>query len=140
MTDLLDTAVVAAGMTLLQADSLLTVYDSNRPTDAPRPYVLVYPVTSRPDPAGSNALDGLSRTLDVRLICHCVGDTRESTTAVAQRVRTALLDQIPVIPGHPTAVAGLVKQQSDSTAPNPDRTIGDLIFDEVVIYHFRVTI
>jgi hypothetical protein len=141
MTDPLNKAATKAGLELLRADLVLAaagVHDGEVPNGSTRPYVLVYPWTNRPEDADSDALDGRSRTLLVRWICHCVGETRESAEAIAQRVQDALLDVTPVVPGW-TVAAGLIKQES-SAEPVLDKETGVAVYDARATYKCRITI
>src|SRR5690242_12112005 len=101
MTDGLDQALANAGLNLLRADTSLTVFDGRVPPGARPPYVQVYTTVDRPDADEDNSADGRSRVWVARWICHCVGagDDASAARAVAQRVRTQLLDQRPTIPG-----------------------------------------
>lgn len=140
MTNQLDTAVLAAGLDLLRADALMNLQDGVVADDALRPYVLVYGWASYPAEADSNALDGLSRTLLVRWFVHCVGDTRESSSAMAQRVRTQLLDRQLVLPAYPTVALGLIKEESSQQPTPVDEHTGETIFDAVYTYKVRANI
>lgn len=132
MTDTLDQKLVNAGLALLAADPGLTVYDGFVPPNSPRPYVLVY-TSVEWVPAPGDGLDGASTSPVVRWYCHCVGETATAARAVAQRVRTQLLDQRPVIPSAPTMTLGLVRFES-GVPPVKDETTGVLVMDTVTVY------
>lgn len=136
-TDGLDQALADVGLDLLRADSLLTVHDGKVPGGARPPYVLVYTTVDRPDVDEDNALDGLSRVWVARWICHCVGGGADGSAAraVAQRVRTALLDQRPAISG---LSCNLIKAEP-SQPPQRDETIGGLVMDAITTYRLRAT-
>lgn len=141
MTDGLDQALVNAGLTLLAADlgpPPLVVYDGQVPAGAKPPYVLVYSSLVRPSDGDVDlAADGLSRVWVVRWICHCVGSGTNASAAraVAQRVRTKLLDQRVTVPGLNT---GLIRLE-DSQPPERDETTGVLVMDAVSTYRLRAT-
>lgn len=139
MTDLLDTAIIQAGLDLLRADAAMNLQDGKVADGTEWPYVLAYGWTSRPEEADSNALDGLSRTIWGRWYLHCVGDTRESASAMAQRAQTQMLDQQLTLPSHPTVAFGLIKEESAQQPTPPDETTGDAVFDAFVVYKVRVT-
>ena len=142
MTDPLNKAATKAGLDLLRADLTLAavgVHDGEVPNGATRPYLLVYPWTSRPMDADSDALDGRSRTLLVRWICHAVGETRESAEAIAQRAQDVLLDAIPTIPGYVVGV-GLIKQESLSEPAPVDKVTGVALYDARATYVCRITL
>lgn len=138
MTDGLDQAIVNAGLQLLRDDTQLTVHDGQAPVGAKPPYVLVYTTLARPSDGDVDlAADGRSRVWVLRLICHCVGSGTNASAAraVAQRVRTQLLDQSP-------AVAGLSCGRfrlEDSQPPERDETTGVLVMDAISTYRLRAT-
>jgi hypothetical protein len=137
MTDGLDQALANAGLNLLRADASLTVYDSKAPTGAAPPYVLVYTTVDRPSEDEDNSGDGRTRVWTGRWICHCVGAGEDgiAARAVAQRVRTALLDVRPVIAG---LSCGLIRlEQSDP--PQKDETTGSLVLDAVEVFRLKAT-
>lgn len=129
MTDGLDQALVQAGLDLLGADPQLTVYDGNASGATP-PYVLVYAYVDRPMDRPDNPLDGRSATFLARWYCHCVGATASAARAVAQRVRTALLDVRPTVVG---LQCGLIRQE-DANPPTRDDSTGSPVFDAVLVY------
>jgi hypothetical protein len=135
VTDLLDQAMVDAGLNLLRADSGLTVYDGATPPKVVRPYVLVYTFVERPgDDTSSQALDGLTTRTIVRWYCHCVGDTQMASRAVAQRVRTQLLDQRPTIAG---LSCGFIREDQ-ADPPVKDEQVGQPVFDSLAVYRMTV--
>lgn len=136
MTDGLDQAFVNAGLDLLRADTALTVFDGAVPNPYPAPpYVLVYTYISRPSDDPDNSADGQSRVWVARWICHCVGANATAARAVAQRVRTALLDVRPTVAG---LSCGLIRWE-ESQPPGRDETTGSLVMDAVEIYSLRAT-
>lgn len=151
MTDGYDQALVAAGVALLQADVQLIVLPGGVPNPVPPappippPYVVVYGVVEWPPDAIGNALDGLSKTPTVRWITHSVGGgTKDATPAaaeiacraVAQRVRTALLNKRLVIAG---LNLGLIRQEQGAGVPVPDNTAGGPVMDLVQTYRTVAT-
>lgn len=134
MTDLLDQAMADAGLNLLRADPSLTVYDGNVPDPLPdintSPYVLVYTSIEWPADDPNNALDGVTGRAVVRWLCHCVGGNQQASRAVAQRVRTQLLDKRPAVAG---MVAGLIRHEQDQP-PIRDEVLGQLVVDSVHVY------
>jgi len=137
MTDGLDQELANAGLDLLRADPDLTVFDGAVANPTPDiksdPWVLVYTTISWPTGAPGDALDGLSGSPTVRWICHCVGGNAEAARAVAQRVRTQLLNQRPVIAG---LDLGMIRfEQGDP--PGRNEMTGELVMDAVVIYRLN---
>lgn len=133
MTDGLDQALVNVGLTLLRADASLTVYDGVVPSPTPAPpYVVVYTSVDRPadTSSGALALAGLSNHWTVSWYCHCVGGDATAARAVAQRVRTQLLDVRPSVSG---LTCGLIRQ-SQSAPPTRDETTGVLVMDALRVF------
>ncbi len=141
ITDGLDQALVGAGLALLSADlgpPALVVCDGFVPAGTPVDggYVLVYSTLERPSDDPDNAFDGRSRVWVARWICHCVGGTASASRAVAQRVRTRLLDATPVVSG---LVCGPIRMESGEQPPQRDETTGAPVMDSVVTYRCRAT-
>jgi hypothetical protein len=133
MTDGLDQALANVGLNLLRADLSLKVYDGTVPSPTPAPpYVLVYTVIARPADAasGAHALSSLSSHWTASWYCHCVGGDAVAARAVAQRVRTQLLDVAPVVAG---LSCGLIRQ-ADSQPPARDETTGVLVMDALLVF------
>lgn len=139
MTDGLDQALISAGLNLLITDPQLRVYDgivpSPTPNAATHPYVVVYSSIERPSDAEDNTVDGRTRTWIARWICHCVGANAVASRAVAQRVRTQLLDVRPVVAG---LACGLIRLES-ATPPQRDETTGTAVMDTVVTFRLVAT-
>jgi len=139
MTDGLDQAIANVAFTLLAADGLspaLVVYDGVVPNPTPAgPYVLVYSFVTRPSDDVDTALDNRSSVWVARWYCHCVGDTAMASRAIAQRVRTQLLDVRPVIPG---LSCGPIRLEV-TEPPLRDEKTGILIMDQIEIYRLRAT-
>ena len=142
MTDVFDLALVNAGLDLLRADSALTVYDGAVPNPAPPyptppPYVLVYSTVAWPaDDDTIGSLDGRSRRLVARWICHCVGETQQASREVAQRVRAAMLDARPQVSG---LQPGFIRDEQDDP-PARDETTGVVVFDAVHVYRLNAVL
>lgn len=136
MTDLLDQSIVDAVLTLLTNDTTLTVFDGVVPSPTPpRPYVLVYTHLDRPSEDPDNSFDGKTRVWVPRFICHCVGETAAAARAVAQRVRTQLLDARITVTG---LSSGMLRLEQ-SLPPARDESTGVLVMDAVVVYRLRAT-
>lgn len=139
MTDGLDQALAGVGLALLAADTALKVFDGvvDNPTPDPKsvPYVLVYATVSRPRDDGDRSFNGKSNVWIARWICHCVGANAEAARAVAQRVRTQLLDQRPVVTG---LSCDLITWE-DSLPPAKNETTGQAVLDAVEIYRLKAT-
>lgn len=134
MTDGLDQALIQAGLDLLGADPQLSVYDGTAAGASP-PYVLVYGYVDRPMDRPDNPLDGRSATMLARWYCHCVGSTASGARAVAQRVRTAMLDVRPTVTG---LACGLIRQE-DANPPAADDSTGVRVFDAVLVYQLAAS-
>lgn len=137
MTDGHDQAMVDAGLNLLRADAGLVVFDGFVPNPTPAlPYVLVYTTVDWPeDDPNHDALDNRSTHAVVRWICHCVGGDQITSRAVAQRVRTQLLNVRPAVAG---MQPGLIKQETPALPPTRDERTGSVVFDSVRV--FRLTV
>jgi len=138
VTDLLDVAVVNAGLDLMRADTLLSVFDGVVPSPTPTPpYVLVYSTVTWPsDDDTIGALDGRSRRVVARWICHCVGESQQASREVAQRVRAALLDARPQIAG---LQPGFIRDEQDDPPVRNEQT-GVVVFDAVHVYRLNAVL
>ncbi|HEX7160402.1 MAG TPA: hypothetical protein VF223_04105 [Trebonia sp.] len=132
----IDQALVDAGLDRLRADSLLTVYDGVVPQTPADHYVLVYSQVEWPDDDPDNTVEGKTEAVTARWICHCVGPTAVSARAVAQRVRTQLLDHRPTVAGVECAPIG----QAESVPPTRDESTGRLVMDAVAVYELTARI
>lgn len=135
MTDGLDQALANAGLGLLVADTSLVVFDGAVPPNTTPPYVVVYTTVDRPSGDPDNPGNGQTRVWLGRWICHCVGGNAIAARAVAQRVRTQLLDVRPVIAG---LACGLIRWEQ-TTPPTRDETTGVVVMDAVEIYRLKAT-
>lgn len=150
MTDGFDNALVNGGLALLAADASLVVYPGGVPQPVPPappippPYVVVYSIVEWAFSDQGDSLDGLAGTPTVRWICHCVGggpdaspaDAEQAARAVAQRVRTALLNKRLVIAG---LNLGLIRQETGGGVPQPVYQTGDPVMDLIATYRTFAT-
>jgi hypothetical protein len=137
MTDGLDQLVANAGLALLTADAGLVVFDGAVPNPAPAPpYCVVFTTVNRPSEDPDNAADGRSRVWSAAWIVHSVGANAAAARAVAQRVRTQLLDVTPVISG---LSCNKIRMDPDSPPPEKDETTGVVVMDAVSTYRLRAT-
>lgn len=138
MTDGLDQALIDAGLNLLRANAALTVFDGAVPNPTPQPpYVLVYSIVTWPsDDDTIGSLDGKSRRATVRWICHCVGGDQIASRAMAQQVRTSLLDQRPTVVG---MTCGLIRDEQDDPPVRNEET-GVVVFDAVHVYRLHAVL
>lgn len=137
MTDGIDQLVANAGLNLLLAESGLTTYDGAVPSPTPAPpYCVVYTTISRPSDDLDNSANGKTSVWVARWIVHCVGANAIAARAVAQHVRTALLDVRPTVAG---LSCGLIRMEGDSQPPQRDETTGALVMDAVATYRMRAT-
>lgn len=136
MTDGLDQALTAVALILLDADPFLTVFDGFVPNGTEPPYVVVYTTIGRPAEDPDNSIDGRSRVFTARWYCHCIGSNAMAARAVAQRVRTALLDVRPVVLG---LQCGLIREIPDPPPPTRDEMTGTLVMNALEIYELRAS-
>ena len=138
MTDGLDQLLADAGLNLLRADTSLTVFDGAVPSPTPDPpYTCVYCTISWAFDPDSTALTGVVKRATVRWTVHSVGANSQASRAVAQRVRTCLLNQRPTVAGMNT---GLIRDDQDSP-PDPvrDESTGSLVVDSIHVYSLIAT-
>ena len=140
MTDGLDQALANAGLALLDADPNLVVFDGIVPSPTPSPpYALVYSMIDRPSEDPDNAANGRSSVWVARWIVHCVGGNAAAARAVAQRVRTALLDaDVNDLPTLAPLSCGRIRWEQ-SSPPEKDETTGKPVMDSVEIFRLRAT-
>jgi hypothetical protein len=129
VTDGLDQALSNAVPALLELDELLTVFRGGvpNPTQAP-PYVVVRSVIRRPSDDPDNSGDGRSRVWVADWYVYSVGggagtpqDAEIAAIAVAQRVRTQLLDVRPAVQGFAAGSGGPRPPQENRPPPPPHR-------------------
>jgi hypothetical protein len=138
VTDGLDQALANAWLALLNADPIvpaLVVFDGYVPPNTAVPYVNVYVYTTRLRSNENNAINGQSKALISRAICHCVGGNSVQARAIAQRTRTQLIDARPTIAG---LSVGMVEQEDDQP-PARDESTGVPVFDTVQVYALHAT-
>jgi hypothetical protein len=136
MTDGFDQAIINAVLALLAADVSLISYDGVVPNLTDPPYVLVYSSMGRPSEDPDNSLDGRSKVFTARFYCHCVGANAVAARAVAQRVRSALLDVRPTVAG---MQCGMIREQTDPPSPTRDEKTGSTVMDAIQIFELRAT-
>lgn len=137
MTDLIDQAIANAVLALLQADGNLTTYDGavpSNPTPDP-PYAVIYYYFTRPHDDPDLSLTFTSRVWVADFIVHAIGGNAIAARAVAERVRTNLLDVVPVVAG---LTCGPIRMEN-SEPPTRDETTGPPYFDAVTAYRMRAT-
>lgn len=135
MADDLDRQHIDAGMSLLRADTGLTVYPDAegfvpKLADRPDHYLMVYATISRPRTADGNALDGRSGIWTTTWYVHAVGPNANSSAAMAMRANRALLDQRPTIAGRSVNPIAQATEQP----PTRDESTGSPVYDTVVTY------
>lgn len=139
MTDGLDQALYNAGLALLTADPSLTVFDGVVTAGAAPPYVVVYGTVARPSDDPANSADGRTRVWVPRWICHCVGGNATAARAVAQRVRTAMLDVRPTVAGFAVGAVGPIRLEAPPNPPSKDEMTGVVVMDQVETYRLLAT-
>lgn len=122
-----------AGLELLRDNLSLTVHDGALPLDstgvAP-PYVLVYTTVEWPYGDEANGLDARSGTGVATWYCHCVGSNATAARAVANQVRSVLLDVTPAVAGR---VCGPIRQ-TQALSPTRDDSTGRTVMDAVTVW------
>jgi hypothetical protein len=145
MTDGLDAALAAAGVALLQADASLVVYRGGVPSPTTNPpYVVVRTTVDRPSDDPDDSLEGMSKVWLARWFCYCVGGGSGATPeaaevaaiAVAQRVRTQLLDAQVTISG---LSCGLIRWEQSNPPESLNETTGSPIREAVEVYRLLAT-
>lgn len=145
MTDGLDQALQQVAFDLLALDLSLTVYRGGVPNPTPEPpYVVGRSYLERPSEDPDNALTGKSGVWIVRWYFYCVGggtgadqDAAElAAIAVAQRVRTNLLDVRPTVAG---LSCGLIRLDQSLPPVPPDETTGRPVREATEIFKLRAT-
>lgn len=138
MTDGLDQALTQVAFTLLAADPIspaLVVLDGYAPSGQQPPYVLIYSTVDRPDSDLDLPFNGRSSVWVTRWICHCIALSASDARAIAQRVRTQLLDASPTVAG---LSCGLIREEP-AAPPQRDEEIGYPVFDLIATYRLRAT-
>jgi hypothetical protein len=122
-----------AVLTLLRADTSLTVHDGRVPNGAVPPYVVVYFYDTDPELADSRSVTGGSSRYLLRVYCHCVGGNQIAARAVSQRVRAALLDAAPTVSGR---VCFPIRRE-DGQPVERDESTGTLVHSKVDLYRLE---
>lgn len=125
-----------AMLALLDADNgppPLVVLDGAVPTGQRPPYVLIYFTDADPEQSGSRRLTGESRRHVTRAYSHSVGGDAVAARGVAQRVRAAWLDVVPVIAGR---TCFPIRREEGQPAER-DETTGTLVMDQVDVYRLE---
>ena len=120
-------------LALLRADPDLTVHDGHVPDGSEPPYVLVYVADADPEQSNSHSLTAESTRHVTWAYCHCVGANQIAARAVAQRVRAALLDVTPTIPGR----ACWPIRREDGQPAQRDESTGVVVVDLVDVYRLE---
>ena len=118
---------------LALARATLTVHDGPAPDGATPPYVVVYFADTDPELAESRPLTGASERHVVRATAHCVGGNQKAARIVADKLRTAWLDQVPTIAGRQCWPI----RREEGIPADPDETTGSLIVDQVEVYRLE---
>lgn len=118
---------------LLRADPDLTVHDGHVPDGSEPPYVLVYVADADPEQSESASLTTESERHVTWAYCHCVGANQIAARAVAQRVRAALLDVTPTIPGRS---CWPIRREEGQPAQR-DESTGQVVVDLVDVYRLE---
>ncbi|MFF0823061.1 DUF3168 domain-containing protein [Micromonospora haikouensis] len=123
-----------AVLAMLQAaPGSLRVLDGAVPTGAVPPYVLLYFADTDPELVDSSPMDGTSERFVLRAYVHSVGSNASAARALGERVRTALLDQVPTVPGR---VCWPIRRE-DGQPPQRDESTGVLVMDRVDVYRLE---
>lgn len=111
----------------------LTIYDGALPKNEPVAdlYALVYLSMSTPEGSG---LNGVSDRALMTATVHSVGSTAGTARIVAQRVRGALLDVVPTVPGR---TCYQIRHADGGGPPQRDETTGVLVMDQVDVYELE---
>lgn len=123
-----------AVLAMLQgAPGSLRVLDGAVPTGAVPPYVLLYFGDDDPEQVDSSPMDGTSERFVLRVYAHSVGGNAAAARALGERVRTALLDQVPTVAGR---VCWPIRRE-EGQPPQRDESTGVLVMDRVDVYRLE---
>lgn len=111
----------------------LKVYDGAVPTGGVPPYVLLYFADADPEAADNRPLEGGSQRFVLRVYAHCVGGNAAAARALGDRVRSALLDAVPVVAGRECFPI----RREDGSPPQRDESTGTLVMDRVDVYRLE---
>lgn len=123
-------------LVMLNAITNHTTYDGAVPAGTEPPYTVVYFTITTP--GGEQAPDAVDLTFDsdvivLNIYAHNVGGNAQAARAVGWKVRAALLNVKPVVPGrvcHPI-------RQVDDAPPVRDESTGKTIMDLADVYRLR---
>lgn len=125
-------AAVLALLNAVDDPPPLNVHDGKVPAGVDpkvEPYVLPYFAGGSPD----LTFRGTSHTFQLRITAHCVGGNAQAARLVSQRVRAALLDVTPTVPGRKCFPI----RWEDSPPPQRDESTGSTVMDQVDTYVLR---
>lgn len=120
-------------LTLLRADTNLTVFDGAPPDLTPPPYVVAW--ISLDDEESVSLADEQGKT-NLRATIHSVGASGEAARIVSDRVRSALHNIRLGIAGRNSWKI----RHSYGIPPQPDESTGRLVVDVVDVYTFASVI
>jgi hypothetical protein len=125
-----------AFVALLDADNTnppLVVFKGKVPTGAQPPYACVYFADHDPEQPDSRPLDGTPQRFVMRAYIHSVGGNETASLAVAQRVRTALLNITPNIAGR---ICFPIRRE-DGQPVTGDESTGALVMSKADVYRLE---
>lgn len=105
----------------------LTVYDGAVPDQTQPPYAVAYIYVETPD---ATSMTGASDHIIARMYTHAVGSNAAAARAVAQRLRSGLLDARPTIAGRSVAPI----QHEQSQPPERDDSTGVVVMDQLDVW------
>ncbi|MFI2664883.1 tail completion protein gp17 [Micromonospora carbonacea] len=118
---------------LQAAPGSLRVLDGAVPAGTVPPYVLVYFADADPELTDSAPMDGTSERFVLRVYAHSVGGNAAAARALGERVRTALLDQVPTVAGR---VCWPIRRE-EGQLPQRDESTGVLVMDRIDVYRLE---
>jgi hypothetical protein len=123
-------------MALLDGDNTapaLVVFKGSVPAATAPPYVCVYFADADPEQPDSRPLDGTPQRFMIRAYVHSVGGNETAALAVAQRVRTALLNVVPNIAGR----SCFPIRREEGQPIRRDESTGGLVQDKADVYRLE---
>ncbi len=118
---------------LSAAPGSLRVLDGSVPKDVLPPYVLLYFADADPELVDSTPMDGQSERFVLRAYVHSVGGNAAAARVLGDRVRTALLDQVPTVTGR---VCWPIRRE-EGQPPQRDESTGTLVLDRLDPHRFH---
>ncbi|MEV4767800.1 tail completion protein gp17 [Micromonospora humida] len=118
---------------LSAAPGNLRVLDGAVPKDVLPPYVLLYFADADPEVADNRPLEGGSQRFVLRVYAHSVGGSSAAARALGERVRTALLDLVPVVTGRECFPI----RREDGQPPQREESTGTLVMDRIDVYRLE---